>query len=87
MFSEKDIYSEPKLIDFGLANKYDTTHIKYLNARYIVRRLKTFVGTPLYLPPEVIDGEYDEKCDVWSLGVMLFSLLCGYPPFYGKSRA
>ncbi|CAD8051707.1 unnamed protein product [Paramecium primaurelia] len=78
MFSEKDIYSEPKLIDFGLANKYDTTHIK---------RLKTFVGTPLYLPPEVIDGEYDEKCDVWSLGVMLFSLLCGYPPFYGKNRA
>lgn len=29
MFSEKDIYSEPKLIDFGLANKYDTTHVKY----------------------------------------------------------
>jgi calcium-dependent protein kinase len=48
--------------------------------------LKTFVGTPLYLPPEVIDGEYDEKCDVWSLGVMLFSLICGYPPFYGKNR-
>ena len=77
MFSEKDIYSEPKLIDFGLANKYDTSHVK---------RLKTFVGTPLYLPPEVIYGDYDEKCDIWSLGVLLYSLLCGYPPFYGKNR-
>ena len=77
MFSDKDIYSEVKLIDFGLSNKFDTTHLK---------RLKTFVGTPLYLPPEVIDGEYDEKCDIWSLGVLLYSLLCGYPPFYGKNK-
>lgn len=84
MFSEKDIYSEPKLIDFGLANKYDVTHLKYWLRNF--RKLKTFVGTPLYLPPEIIDGEYDEKCDIWSLGVLIYSLLCGYPPFYGRNR-
>lgn len=85
MFSDKTIQSEPKLIDFGLSNKFDTKHIKYFkNSHY--RRLKTFVGTPIYLPPEMIEGEYDEKCDVWSLGVLLYILLCGYPPFYGKSK-
>lgn len=77
MFSDKRITSEPKLIDFGLSNKYDTKHLK---------RLKTFVGTPIYLPPEILEGEYDEKCDVWSLGILLYILLCGYPPFSGKNK-
>ena len=49
-------------------------------------KLKAGVGTPVYLAPEVITGTYNEKCDIWSLGVLLFNALIGYPPFYGRNR-
>lgn len=34
----------------------------------------------------MIQGEYDEKCDVWSMGVILYVLICGSPPFYGSNN-
>lgn len=61
-----------KLIDFGLAK--------------IVRtNLNTNVGTCYYVSPETLAGSYDHRCDIWSLGVILFMLLSGFPPFDGDS--
>lgn len=75
LFSKKDIDSPIKLIDFGISLKYKKNTI-----------LKDKIGTILYVAPEVLKGSYDNKCDVWSCGVLMYLILCGYPPFFGSSR-
>lgn len=65
---------EPKLADFGLARLMAGTSNFSL------------VGTPYYLAPEVISGDYNMKCDVWSLGIVIYFALTGKKPFDGKDR-
>lgn len=75
LFVKNDINSPIKLIDFGISVKFEKD-----------TKLKEKTGTVLYIAPEVINGSYDEKCDIWSLGVLLYMMLSGTPPFYGANR-
>jgi len=68
--------AEIKVIDFGLSKKFNLDPSKKAP-------MKTKAGTPYYVAPQVLQGNYDEKCDIWSCGVIMYILLCGYPPFYG----
>merc|ERR1719329_68522 len=69
-----------KLIDFGLSVKH--------GASASIQKMKSVVGTAYYMAPEVLDAseDYDSKCDVWALGVILFMMLTGSPPFNGRSE-
>jgi calcium-dependent protein kinase len=63
-----------KVIDFGASMFYDPKI-----------PLTDKFGTVYYVAPEVLKGRYSNKCDVWSIGVILFTLLCGTVPFDGEN--
>jgi len=74
LYSSKDNLGVLKLTDFGFAKE---THIR--------DTLQTPCYTPYYVAPEVLGPEkYDKSCDIWSLGVIMYILLCGFPPFYSN---
>ena len=63
-----------KIIDWGCAQTIKTT-----------KQSNQADGTAYYIAPEVLKGEYNEKCDIWACGVIFYILLCGYPPFNGET--
>jgi calcium-dependent protein kinase len=66
---------ELKMIDFGTAKLFDKGE-----------KLTKFIGTSYYIAPEVLKEFYDEKCDIWSCGIIFYILLTGFPPFNGNSN-
>ena len=70
---EKNGCLQVKLIDFGTAKMFEKGHHE-----------NKYVGSSYYMAPEIIKRNYDEKCDIWSIGVILYILLTGRPPFDGN---
>jgi len=64
-----------KLIDFGLAKHCEPGQM-----------LKSKVGTPMYMAPQVLTRRYDTQCDMWSIGVIMYILLSGKPPFLADTE-
>lgn len=67
--------AQVKIIDFGLS-----THTKTSESMH------DQVGTIYYVAPEVLNGDYNEKVDIWSIGVTAYVMLCGYAPFNGGTE-
>lgn len=83
LFVNDDPNSPVKVADFGLANLYDPQGLQ--------TSLKTMCGTPGYVAPEVLKSRiqnkgYGSQVDMWSCGVILYILLCGFAPFYDADQ-
>jgi len=63
-----------KLIDFGFSRCFEPGEV-----------LHTALGTPDYVAPEVLSKAYGTPCDLWSCGVIAYCILCGKPPFCGRT--
>ena len=91
LFVSEEPDSPIKVIDFGfsvLSENFSNSKVDEKDPdpkKYGFKRMKSKVGTLYYISPEIIKGNYDEKCDVWACGVILYILLGGYPPFNGPS--
>jgi serine/threonine protein kinase len=76
LFETADEDSPVKIVDFGLARRHKAREAPMSND----------AGSPYYIAPEVLRRQYDRSCDLWSVGVIAYVLLAGYPPFQGKDN-
>ena len=70
MINERQV----KLIDFGSSTRFNKNE-----------KLQEITGSCYYIAPEVLDGAYNEKCDIWSLGIILYIMLTGIIPYDGEN--
>ncbi|GAB5365581.1 hypothetical protein AAMO2058_001070500 [Amorphochlora amoebiformis] len=76
LFLDKSPNSPIKIIDFGMAKPVHPHQYH-----------KQFCGTPYYVAPEIINQRgYNLSCDMWSMGVIMFLMLFGYPPFHSRKK-
>ena len=75
-YENRNTFPPPlKLIDFGFSESYVETE-----------SMKQIVGTSYFLAPEIAkECGYNERCDLWSMGVILYMILCGEAPFFGST--
>ena len=86
----RDLKPENILIESSEEKDKEFFHIKVIDFGTCEilkkKKLTEQIGTSFYIAPEVLKNGYNEKCDLWSCGVILYILLSGSPPFYGKNE-
>ncbi|ORY46658.1 Pkinase-domain-containing protein [Neocallimastix californiae] len=76
LLSDKSKNGKVMISDFGLSKIFNDEEV-----------MKTACGTPGYVAPEVLKRQgYGKEVDLWSIGVITYILLCGYPPFYDQNN-
>jgi len=79
LLTDKTDNASIKIADFGFAKRLDFDNDNSLN---------TACGTPGYVAPEILERQrYGKAVDMWSIGVITYILLCGYPPFHDQHQA
>lgn len=79
MNSKKNL--EMKIIDFGLSYEWKDN----MRNEMIAEKKNKLIGTSYYIAPEVLQLDYDQRCDIWSAGVILYILVTAAPPFDGEN--
>ena len=82
----RDIKPESIVIK-KIEDKYKIKFVNFSTATefWPGKKLTDFIGTHYYVAPEVINKNYNELCDIWSCGIIMYILICEYPPFEGKN--
>lgn len=75
LFATRDENSKIKAADFGLSQFFTSG-----------KAFKSLIGSAYYVAPEVLNRNYGPQADIWSLGVCLYVMLCGSPPFNGQGE-
>jgi len=76
LFESNDANAQLKITDFGFARFQSQDQY-----------MSTLVGTPYYVAPEILRGEkYTNKIDCWSIGIIIYLLIAGYPPFINENN-
>lgn len=91
----RDLKLENILLSQNPDDPHDHLHIKVTDFGLSVEKggvgqdnmMQDFCGTPIYMSPEIIDNKtYSQQCDIWAMGVIVYILLCGSPPFRSKDE-
>ncbi|KAG2438170.1 hypothetical protein HXX76_005777 [Chlamydomonas incerta] len=75
LLSDRSAAAALKATDFGLSSFFQEGQV-----------FTDIVGSAYYVAPEVLKRAYSKEADIWSCGVILYILLCGYPPFHGENE-
>ena len=86
LHSKNIAYRDLKLENI-LYNGSDIKIMDFSSAKRVIgnKKFSDIVGSPYYIAPEILKGKYDKRCDIWSFGIIAYTLVNGRTPFKGQN--